>query len=164
MIVALVTIVLAVTSVALIRGANRLPEAMTPEARAEARRTNRNSGIILVVETAVIVVADSILGAVHQSALIAPVTSLIVGLFFFPIARLFKVPLYYLTGTLISLLSIVAIVTLSFGVAGVGPYSWAVVVDFGSTVLFWLSAVYVLFVARFLLAVGSASVSPSMQV
>jgi len=162
--VVLVTVALSVTSSSLLRGSRHLPNVMTPEARAEARRTNRNSGIILVVETLTIVVVDTILGITHHPTLTAPVTSLIVGLFFFPIAILFKVPIYYLTGTLVTLLSIIAIVALFLGVVGVGPYPWAVIVDFGSTVLFWLSAVNTLYVGKFLLDVGTAASSPSLQI
>jgi len=161
--VVLVTVALSVTSSSLLRGARHLPNVMTPEAQAEARRTNRNSGIILVVETLTIVVVDTILGITHHPTLTAPVTSLIVGLFFFPIALLFKVPIYYLTGTLVTLLSIIAIVALFLGVVGIGPYTWAVIVDFGSTVLFWLSAVNTLYVGKFLLDVGTAASSPSLQ-
>jgi hypothetical protein len=60
-------------------------------------------GIIVAIEGAAISVGGPILGHFHRPDLYGQWVGAIVGIHFFPLGKLFKIPLYYLTGAAISL-------------------------------------------------------------
>jgi hypothetical protein len=70
---------------------------------------------------------------------IPPVIALIVGIHFFPLARLFHVPVYFLTGALFSVLAVVALLP-GLPIAGSSPYNWSLFVGVGTTLVLWLTA------------------------
>jgi hypothetical protein len=55
-------------------------------------------GIIFGIEIVLIALASILLSVFQADRFIAPTAALIVGIHFFPLARLFRVPVYYLTG------------------------------------------------------------------
>jgi hypothetical protein len=67
-------------------------------AEREGRRAGMWFGIILTLEGAFIAAAAILLSRHNLANWIPAVTALIVGLHFLPLARLFRAPLYYLTG------------------------------------------------------------------
>jgi hypothetical protein len=73
------------------------------------------------------------------------VTSLIVGIHFFPLSRLFRVPAYTITGGLLSVLALFALTALMLGlpIAGSSPYNWSLFVGIGTTLILWLTAAYI---------------------
>jgi hypothetical protein len=60
-------------------------------------------GLIVAIEGAAISVGGPILGHFHRPDLYGQWIGAIVGLHFFPLGKLFKLPLYYWTGAAISL-------------------------------------------------------------
>jgi hypothetical protein len=58
---------------------------------------------ILTIEVAAIIFAGPILGHFHREGLFPQWVDSVVGVHFFPLARLFKLPLYYVTGLAILL-------------------------------------------------------------
>lgn len=89
-----------------------------------------------------IALASILLSIFQLDRFIAPATALIVGIHFFPLARLFRVPTYYITGVLLSLLGLVALLALLLGlsIAGPSPYNWSLFVGIGVTLVLWLTA------------------------
>jgi hypothetical protein len=85
--------------------------------------------------------ASILLSTFQLDRFIPPVTALIVGIHFFPLARLFHVPVYFLTGALLSVLALVALVALPLGlpIAGPSPYNWSLFVGVGTTLVLWLT-------------------------
>jgi len=83
--------------------ASRLPRdvvAPTPDQIAAFRATGRRFGLIFGLETAAILVAVAVLNVVHQPDYIPCAIAVIVGVHFFPLAPLFKAPIYNVTGIL----------------------------------------------------------------
>jgi hypothetical protein len=150
-VVLLVTIPLAYSAIMVLREARQLPSVSSPEG--EARGTNMaiGYGVVFASEFILIAVASILLSRVKRDELIPLVTALIVGLHFLPLAAIFHVPVYYVTGVAITVLAIVALLGMFLGRTLGGPWAWAVVVGLGNAVILWLSAFYVLSVGRQLL-------------
>jgi hypothetical protein len=72
----------------------------TPDQIAAFRATGRRFGLILGLETAAIIVAVAVLNVIHYPGYIPCAIALIVGVHFFPLAPLFRAPIYHVTGFL----------------------------------------------------------------
>jgi len=59
--------------------------------------------------------------------------------------QLFRVPVFSITGGLLSMLALVALIALLLGlpIAGPSPYNWSLFVGIGTTLILWLTAVYI---------------------
>jgi hypothetical protein len=149
--VALVTLAFLVVGVMLMRYARSLPKASSPEDTAIGKRISLWFGIIFGLEFVLIALASTLLSIFDADIFTSAVTALIVGLHFLPLARLFRVPAYYITGTLLSVLALVAIVALVLGlqIGGPSPYNWSLFVGIGTTLVLWLTLLYI---ARFALS------------
>jgi hypothetical protein len=79
--------------------------------RSRRRRMGRQFGMIFAAE-AIACTAVALLCA-HHWQLIPPLTLVIVGLHFLPLARLFEVPRYFITGALFCVIPIATLVTVS---------------------------------------------------
>ena len=98
---------------------------------------------------------------VHNQELFYPVAGLIFGICLLLVALLRCPPryvpasLYYLTGGAFTLLAVVAVLSLLFRVMLGGAYIWTVVVGLGFIVIFWLTALYLLYGGERLLHQGT---------
>lgn len=95
--------VVALTLFSILRmiGAAGLPEAADgAQAAREGKRMGRNFGIICGIEFALIGGASALLARSGRPLLIPVAIALIVGLHFLPLARVFRLPVYYATGVL----------------------------------------------------------------
>jgi hypothetical protein len=90
-----------------------------------------------------IAISSILLSTFQMDVFIAPATALIVGIHFFPLARLFRVTVYSLRGALLSALALVDLVALlpGFPIAGSSPYNWSLFVGVGTTLVLWLTVV-----------------------
>lgn len=82
---------------------SRLPrDAIAPSAQeiVADRAIGRRFGLVFGIEAGAIFLAVVGLNAVHLPEYIPCAVALIVGVHFFPLARLFKAPVYYVTGAL----------------------------------------------------------------
>ena len=94
-------------------------------------------GLIVATEGAAISVGGPILGHFHRPELYGQWVGAVVGLHFFPLGKLFKLPLYYWTGAAISLAA--------FGSLLVAPGPLRSVISAGGTGLaLWITAVVIL--------------------
>lgn len=143
--VGLVTLGLFAVVGILLRFASTLPKTVSPEDAAIGKRIGIWFGIVFGIEIVLIVLASVLLSTFQLDRFIAPVVALIVGIHFLPLARLFYVRTYYITGTLLSVLALIAIVALMAGlsIAGPSPYNWSLFVGIGVTLVLWLTAVSV---------------------
>jgi hypothetical protein len=89
---------LEVLAVARFVSAGRLPDVEDAKAAAEGRRTGMWFGIIFSLECALIALGAVLLSRSGLALWIPSLAALVVGLHFFPLARLFGVPLYFATG------------------------------------------------------------------
>jgi hypothetical protein len=148
LLVGLVTLGFFGIGVMLLRYANTLPKSVSPVDAAIGKRIAVWFGIIFGIEILLIALANILLSTFQLDLFITPVTALIVGIHFFPLARLFRVPVYYLTGVLLSALALVALVALLLNLPIASPslYNWSLFVGFGTTLVLWLT---VFSIARF---------------
>lgn len=102
----------------------------------QARKTSRTFRIINAIQWALIVLGVNVLHAAGLGNWEVPFTILVVGVHFFPIARVFRYPPYYVTGALMVLLA----VAYPF-VSGAGPLSPVGLL--GAGVILWATALWV---------------------
>lgn len=136
-----VTIALLVSAILLIRAARKLPSENTPEAQKRGREAGRAFGIIFGVEFLVIFVAAFLLGQFQMTSLIMPVIAFIVGLHFLPLASVFHMKVYYLTGLALVLLGVIVVI-LVFArgeVAGTSDLG-DMIAGLGSALILWLTS------------------------
>ncbi|HLX40135.1 MAG TPA: hypothetical protein VKR42_06360 [Ktedonobacteraceae bacterium] len=121
--------------------ARSLSKTVSPEDAATGKRTSKWFGIVFGTEIMLIALASIVLPIFQLDRFIPPATALIVGMHFFPLARLFRVSLYSITGTLLSVLALVALVALLLGlqIDGPSPYNWSLFVGVGATLVLWLT-------------------------
>ena len=146
LLVGLVTLAFLGRGVMLLRQARALPKEPSPEDGARGRSIVRGFGIIFGLEIVLIALASVLLSILPLSRFIAPTTALIVGLHFIPLARLFRVSVGYVTGALLCVLALVALVALLFGVplAGSSPYHWSLFVGLGATLVLWVTDLFMI--------------------
>lgn len=94
-------------------------------------------GIIVATEGAAISIGGPILGHIHRPELFGQWVGAVVGIHFFPLGKLFKLPLYYWTGAAISLAAFGSLLIPA------SPLSSAICAG-GTGIALWLTAVVVL--------------------
>jgi MFS family permease len=145
----LVTVFLLALCLATLRSARRLPqEKVAPEEQARGKQIYRWFNIIAGVEFTAIAVTSVLLGRFKHPEFIAPVTVLIVGLHFLPLAFLFQVRVYSLLGAFLSLLGGGALLALLLGLTLGASLTWTVIIGLSTAVIFWLTSLYILVRAR----------------
>ena len=155
-IVILIGFVLLVCCFTLISGSRGLSKSVSEEGARQGKRIGIGFGITFGAEGLLIAIASIICTATDHFEYFFPVMALIVGVHFFPLARLFRVNIHYVTGTLICLL---AIVTLFFipELLHIGQYeiiaSWTFL-GFGTAVILWGTGFTIFLMGRRLLGMA----------
>ena len=152
-------VALAATGAWLIVVARRLPETSNPEEEAYWRGTGKWFGIIFATEGILIGLNFAICNAINRAELAIPITVIIVGAHFLPLAAVFRMRMYYLVGALLIVVGVVALL-LPAG-ARLGAHQaqpqW-MLAGFGSALILWVASAALIEQARRLLAsVASAS-------
>jgi hypothetical protein len=95
----------------MIRTTRQYSDAPPPTAEQSriSRQTGKRFGWVTAIEGVAIFLAVVLLNAAHRPQSIAPVIALIVGLHFFPLASLFRRPVYYATGLLGCVIGIIGL-------------------------------------------------------
>jgi hypothetical protein len=143
--IGLVTLGFLWVGIMLLRHAHSLPKSVSPEEAAIGKRIGLWFSIVFGIEIVLIVLASNLLPIFNADRFIPAVVALIVGLHFLPLARLFRVPAYYITGALLSVLSLVAILAplLGLQIGGPSPYNWSMFVGIGAMLILWLTLFYI---------------------
>ncbi len=145
--IGLVTLALLGAVMRVLRYARSLPEISLPEEAGEGKRISIYFGIVFGLEFALIAVVAIALGRAHLQQLIPPAVALIVGIHFFPLARLFRVSMYWLTGGLLCILAAVALAALLPGrlvtsLTGQDAKSWDLFIAAGAALVIWGTGFY----------------------
>lgn len=139
LLLAVLVLVAVVAAVAvLVTGARRLA-AVPRQPRRFPPTGFRDFMWVNLAQALVILVAIPLLTKAGVPGLIAPVTCLVVGLHFFPLARIFDQPQYWSTGTL---LVVVAAVGAATFLAGAATPTTFVVVGLPAAVVLWATALH----------------------
>lgn len=111
--------------------------APTPDAAGRLRRVRRGFGLVNAGQWAVIILAGWLLPRLGLTLYFTPFMVLVVGLHFFPLARLFGYRGHYLTGA--------ALIAWAVGCVLLRPSGeWQATAALGAGLVLWLSAGYVL--------------------
>lgn len=151
-IVVIIAAALLLGSFRLLQAANAIPIDASAEGRARGNAIGKRLaiwfGVIFGSEALFIAAASSILGSTGQDAFIVPIIILIVGLHFLPLAPVFNVPLYYLTGALLILASLITLIAIPQSQTVHGVALWVVVPATCSALILWATAATILAMGR----------------
>lgn len=142
--VGVLTIALVVADVHLLRAARRVATVSLPVARSTEKDMGRRFALVSTLEIVSIIVASNVLAANNRDEFIPLAISLIVGVHFLPLAAVFQVPVYYLTGAVMSMFALVALVALWRDMMLGGLYNWAIVVGIVNAVILWTTTLRML--------------------
>lgn len=141
----LIVVILFIGGIVLIMKSKRLSNEMREGDSHRWKRKNRWFGIIFGLEGVLIAAEAAICRSTNHLDLFVPMMALIVGAHFFPLAYLFQVKIYYITGSLLCLISVITLLTLPVIVTW-GNYQimvWWTSIGFGSAMVLWGSGVAV---------------------
>ncbi|MEP7044390.1 MAG: hypothetical protein ABI843_15100 [Dokdonella sp.] len=115
-IIALITAALVIVGITLIRRGRQLP--LTPNAaRVRQRRSGGLFAALVAAEIVAMNVAAYVLAGHHLEQYLIPAIAIIVGLHFYPLARLFRAPFFYVTASLMTLAGIGGVAVIAGGLA-----------------------------------------------
>ncbi|MFJ8102043.1 DUF7010 family protein [Lysinibacillus sp. NPDC096212] len=141
----LIGVILLIGGIVLIMNSKSLSNERAEGNSQRWKRKNMWFGIIFGLEGVLIAIAAGICGSTNHLDLFVPVMALIVGAHFFPLAQLFQVKIYYITGSLLCLLSAIALFTFPINVtwSNYQIMVWWTSVGFGSALILWGTGVAV---------------------
>lgn len=103
-----------VVAVRLARTRGRASTVMTPEEERRQKRSGMAFGGVFFVEAVLIVAAANVLGAVGRPDLVLPAVALVVGLHFYPMARIFRRRVDIWLATALSVVGLAGLLALLF--------------------------------------------------
>ncbi|MDH2363632.1 DUF7010 family protein [Priestia megaterium] len=141
----LIGVLLFIGAIVLIKNSRQLTNEVIKKDGDRWRKKNRWFGIIFSLEGLFIAIAAYICVSTNHLNLFVPIMAFIVGAHFFPLASLFQVPIYYITGTLLCLLATIVILTfpVKIIISDHQVMAWWVSVGFGSALILWGSGLIV---------------------
>ncbi|NEW00474.1 hypothetical protein GYH73_000950 [Bacillus megaterium] len=141
----LIGVILFIGAIVLIKNSRQLTNEVIKKDGNRWRKKNRWFGIIFSLEGLFIAIAAYICVSTNHLNLFVPIMAFIVGAHFFPLASLFQVPIYYITGTLLCLLATIVILTfpVKIIIRDHQVMAWWVSVGFGSALILWGSGLIV---------------------
>ncbi|MDF2052834.1 DUF7010 family protein [Priestia megaterium] len=141
----LIGVILFIGAIVLIKNSRQLTNEVIKKDGDRWRKKNRWFGIIFSLEGLFIAIAAYICVSTNHLNLFVPIMAFIVGAHFFPLASLFQVPIYYITGTLLCLLATIVILTfpVKIIISDHQVMAWWVSVGFGSALTLWGSGLIV---------------------
>jgi len=112
--------------------------------------------IIFAAQFGLIVMAAIVTNAIGHFDWFFPIMAIIVGGHFFPLAHLFQVSTYYVTGTLLCLLAIITLlfVPKEMSISGHPIDAWWTLIGFGSMLILWITSLVILAIGRELLSIA----------
>jgi hypothetical protein len=108
---------------------------------AATRRMNKQFMIVVVLELAAIAIVVVIASALHRPDLFPVLIAIVVGLHFLPLAKVFRTPIYYVSGIAITLWCVLCWILFRSNalIASAG---------IGTGIMLWATSAYVLLRAR----------------
>ncbi|MGE7758622.1 DUF7010 family protein [Peribacillus sp. NPDC097895] len=118
--VAIITgIIMVIGGISFIHASRKMPVQVSEKGARHLKRIGFWFNMVFLAEALLIVAAIAICNMIDQTDLIPGVIAIIVGIHFLPLASLFKIKLYYVTGVLLCLLALITLLvvprTIMFG-------------------------------------------------
>ncbi len=153
LVLALATIILVSGGTLLSRAASRLPpheESFAEQAhgQAEGKRYGMIFGLVFGLEIGIIALGTVLLNRFHHPEFLLPFVAIVVGVHFFPLARLFDVPLYYVTGALFVLAGVTVMLAVPVHTMIGNLHAWNALVGAICAVMLWLTGISALLRGR----------------
>ena len=105
-------------------------------------------GLVVGLEMAIIALGSMLLNRSHHPEFLLPFVSIVVGAHFFPLARLFDVRLYYVTGALLVLVGVTVMLAVPVHTMIGNLHAWNALVGAICAVILWLTGIYALLRGR----------------
>jgi hypothetical protein len=144
-ILALATGILVSGGILLLRAARRLPRDTSPARKARdaaVGKRYRAFGAVFGLEIVIIAVGIVLLNVFHHPEFRLPFVTIVVGVHFLPLARLFTVRLYYVIGVLLVLVSVTVMLVVPVSTLIGNRQAWDVLVGSACAVILWLTGIY----------------------
>jgi hypothetical protein len=104
------------------------------------KKVNRKFVLVFVLEGVAILITSVICNITNNFEFFFPIVAIIVGVHFFPLAQLFRVYFYHVTGLVLCILGIVTFfLPMDAAVNGVTIVATSVFIGFGSSLTLWLT-------------------------
>lgn len=111
-VIALITASLLSLAIGMLRRSRQMSIANDPAPLVQ-RRTNRRFLAVFAAEIVLINIAAVVLGQHHAIDYLMPTIAIVVGLHFYPLASLFRVPRYHVTATAMTVAGLVGVLALA---------------------------------------------------
>ncbi len=151
-VLAFATLILVSGGMLLSRAASRLPHDPSPaeqaRSQAEGKRYGIAFGAVFGLEMVTIALGSTLLNVFHHPEFRLPFVSIVVGVHFFPLARLFNVRLYYVTGALLVLAGVTVMLAVSVHTMIGNLHAWNALVGSICAVILWITGIYALLGGR----------------
>lgn len=135
----IVTLILLSGAISLFGKACNMNHAVTPEEREQWRKINRKFGLIFGLEGLAIFIASVICNMINNFEVFFPIMAIIVGIHFFPLARLFRENFYYGSGVMLCILGVITFfLPMNATVNNVTLIGTSTFIGFGSALTLWV--------------------------
>jgi MFS family permease len=151
---ALTVMLLLIAGIASIRKVLRLPhDVLSPEVLERIKHIKRIFGLVNVLQGIAIGATFAVGFRIHHPEYIPPVVALIVGLHFFALAPILRMPFDYVIGALLCLLALATVLifpvyTGNSEMSSEHIFLWGIMIGIGSAIVLWAGAVYRLLSVR----------------
>ena len=121
-----------------------------------ASNVNKWFNIVFAAQFGLIAIAAMVTNVIGHFDWFFPVMAIIVGVHFFPLAHLFQVRAYYVTGTSLLLLAIATVILVpqEISIAGHTIDAWWTLIGLGSMLSLWITSFVMLNIGRKLLQIA----------
>jgi hypothetical protein len=136
----IVTLTLLIGAISLIGKARNMNHVTKPKEREMRNKVNRKFGMICGLEGLAILIASVLCNLFDRFEVFFPIMAIIVGVHFFPLARLFRENFYYGTGIVLSILGIISLfIPLNTTLGDVSLIARSTFIGFGSALTLWVT-------------------------
>lgn len=136
----IMTLILLTGAISLFGKARNMNHAATAEDREHWRKINRKFGLIFGLEGLAIFIASVICNMTNNFEVFFPIMAIIVGIHFFPLARLFRENFYYGTGVMLCILGVITFfLPMNATVNNVTLIATSTFIGFGSALTLWVT-------------------------
>ncbi|MEK0315945.1 DUF7010 family protein [Cohnella sp. 56] len=137
---AIVTLILLSGAISLFGKARSLSQTPTPEEREQRKKLNKRFGMIGGLEGLAICVASIVCNSLDKFEFFFPIMAIIVGIHFFPLARLFREKFYNGTGVVLCVLGVITFfLPADAAVNDVDLIATSVFIGCGSALTLWVT-------------------------
>lgn len=136
-------IIIVIGGISLIHASQKMPDQVSEKGTRHLKRIGFRFNMVFIAEGVLIGATVAICNAINQTDLIPGVIAIIVGIHFLPLASLFQIKLYYVTGSLLCLLALITLLviprTVMFGEQHI--IAQLSLLGFGCALILWTTGI-----------------------